>query len=59
MIDNTFYVIIADASKWMKINDTDTKNHISRQINKYNKNIRWKIGAESLKFRILKSHNPH
>ena len=37
MIDKTFYVIIADASKWMKTNDADTKNHISRQTNKYNK----------------------
>ena len=37
MIDNTFYVIIADASKWMKTNNADTKNHISRQTNKYNK----------------------
>ena len=37
MIDKKFYVIIADASKWMKTNDADTKNHISRQTNKYNK----------------------
>ena len=37
MIDNTFYVIIADASKRIKTNDVATKNYISCQTNKYNK----------------------